>query len=417
MTLDRTSEAPAPPAAAWTILPDTIFAVAAYVLAYRLRFVDERFDAFLTTSLRALPLTVVCQLAALMAARIYRPGGRYRFVSRLLVSVVAGTLAAALLTRILFGFEGVSRIAFLVDATFLAAAAITWRGLYLLWQYGRSTHARLSDEAPLVDRSQEIMSLSATFLSMVRYRELLKNLVLKDLKLKYRGSVFGFLWSLVNPLVMITVYTVAFTFILRVRSEGFAFFVLLGVLAWTFFAQAAMMSSGAIIDNAALIKSLYFPRAILPTSVVLFNLAQYVLTLVVFLPLMLVIYRAPLSPHMLLFPVFLGLQVTFTIGLAFMLSTATAFFRDVRHLIEVALLVLFWTTPVLYELRLVPETLRLPIMMSPMSPYIVAYQQIFYYRQLPDATVWFLAMAYALIALIAGAATFVWSQDRLAEHI
>lgn len=417
MTPDRISDAPAPPAAIWTVVPDLLFAVAAYVLAYRLRFLDERFDTFLTSSFRALPVTVVCQLAALIAAGIYRPGGRYRFVSRLLVAVAAGTLTAAVITRILFGFAGVSRITFLVDATLLAAAAITWRGLYLLWHHGRGTHTRLSDQAPLVDRSFETMSLSATFLSMVRYRELLKNLVLKDLKLKYRGSIFGFLWSLVNPLVMITVYTVAFTFILRVRSDGFAFFVLLGILAWTFFAQAAMMSSGAIVDNAALIKSLYFPRAILPTSVVLFNLAQYLLTVVVFLPVMLLIYHAPPTPLMLLFPVFLGLQVTFTIGLAFMLSTATAFFRDVRHLIEVALLVLFWTTPVVYELRIVPEALRLPIMMSPMSPYIVAYQQLFYYRQLPDATVWFLAMAYALIALVAGAATFVSSQDRLAEQI
>ena len=417
MTANRTSDAPAPPAALWTLLPDLLLAVAAYVLAYRLRFLDDRFDTFLTSSFRTWPVTVLCQLAALMLAGIYRPGGRYRFVSRLLVAVAAGTLAAAVITRFLFGFSGVSRITFLVDATLLAAAAITWRGVYLLWHYGRATHSRLSDEPPLIDRSYETMSLSATFLSMVRYRELLKNLVLKDLKLKYRGSIFGFLWSLVNPLVMITVYTVAFTFILRVRSEGFAFYVLLGILAWTFFAQAAMMSSGAIIDNAALIKSLYFPRAILPTSVVLFNLAQYVLTIVVFLPLMLVIYRPPLTPLMLLFPVFLGLQVAFTIGLALMLSTATAFFRDVRHLIEVALLVLFWTTPVVYELRIVPEALRLPIMMSPMSPYILAYQQLFFYRQLPDATVWFLAMTYALIALVAGAATFVSSQDRLAEQI
>lgn len=412
-----TSDTPAPPTAAWTILPDLLFGVAAYVLAYRLRFLDARFDTFLASSFRALPVTVGCQLAALIAAGVYRGRSRYRFVSRLLASVVLGTMAAALLTRMLFGFEGVSRITFLADATFLAAAAITWRGIYLLWHSGRPTHGNLSEGAPLVDRSQDAMSLSATFLSMVRYRELLKNLVLKDLKLKYRGSIFGFLWSLVNPLIMITVYTVVFTFILRVRSEGFAFFILIGILAWTSFAQAVTMSSGAIIDNAALIKSLNFPRAILPTSAVLFNLAQYLLTVVVFLPMMLVIYRAPPTPYMLLFPIFLALQVTFTIGLAFLLSTATAFFRDVRHLIEVALLVLFWTTPIVYELRQVPETLRLPIMMSPMSPYIVAYQQLFYYRQAPDATVWFLAMAYALIAVIAGAATFVSAQSRLTEQI
>lgn len=420
MTVERVGgggEAPAPPAAPWALLPDALLSVSSHLLAYRLRFADERFDLFLPTALTSLPFVVICQLAALAVAGIYRPGSRYRLVSRLLASVIAGTASAAILTRAVLGFEGVSRMAFLVDATFFAAAAITWRGFYLLWRYARASHTRLSDESPLVDRSLETASLSATFLSMVRYRELLKNLVLKDLKLKYRGSVFGFLWSMVNPLVMISVYTVVFTFILRVRSEGFAFFVLLGVLAWTFFANATTMSTGAIADNAGLVKSLFFPRAILPTATVLFNLAQYLLTVLVFLPLMLLFYRAPLSPQMLLFPVFLALQVIFIIGLAFMLSTAAAFFRDVRHLVEIALLVLFWTTPVVYELQVVPEQLRFPILLSPMSPYIVAYQQVFYYRQAPDATIWFLATAYALIALVAGVAAFVAVQDRLAEQI
>ena len=89
-------------------------------------------------------------------------------------------------------------------------------------------------------------------------------------------------------------------------------------------------------------------------STVLFNLAQYLLTAMVFLPLMLTIYRVPPTGRMLLFPVFLALQIVFTIGVALLLSTATAFFRDVRHLLEVALLVLFWTTPVVYELQTVP---------------------------------------------------------------
>ncbi len=97
------------------------------------------------------------------------------------------------------------------------------------------------------------------------------------------------------------------------------------------------MSTGAIVDNAGLLKSVFFPRAILPIATVLFNLAQYLLTMSVFLPIMMLWYRVPLSAPMLLFPVFLALQVLFTIGVAMMLATATAFFRDVRHLLEVAL--------------------------------------------------------------------------------
>jgi ABC-type polysaccharide/polyol phosphate export permease len=229
--------------------------------------------------------------------------------------------------------------------------------------------------------------------------------------------MFGFLWSMVNPLVMIAVYTVAFTFILRVGAKGFAFFVLLGILAWNFFVNSAIMSAGAIADNGGLVKSVFFPRAILPTATVLFNLAQYLLTVVVLLPLMLAIYRVPPSGPMLLFPVFLALQVVFTIGVALLLSTATAFFRDVRHLLEIALLVLFWTTPIVYDIQRVPERLRLPVMLSPMSPFIVAYHQLFFFRQWPDATVWFLTTTYALMALVAGVAAFVTWQDRFADQI
>ena len=97
----------------------------------------------------------------------------------------------------------------------------------------------------MIDRAAPHDSLGTTLTSLVRYRTLLRKLVLKDLKLKYRGSALGFLWSLVNPVVMIAVYSLAFRYILRSRTEGFVFLVLLGILAWTFFANAAMMSTGA----------------------------------------------------------------------------------------------------------------------------------------------------------------------------
>jgi ABC-type polysaccharide/polyol phosphate export permease len=269
----------------------------------------------------------------------------------------------------------------------------------------------------LVDRSEQVASLGANLFAIVRYRELLKRLVAKELKLKYRGSIFGFLWSLVNPLLMIIVYTLAFTYILRIRTEGFVFFILLGILAWTFFANSAMMCTGAVTDNAGLVKAVFFPRAILPTSTVLFNFAQYLLTTAVFLPVMLMIYDVPASGPMLLFPVFLLLQVAFTIGAGLLISTATTFFRDVRHLLEVALAVMFWTTPIVYELSMVPERMRLPILLSPMSPFVVSYQTMFYYRQWPDVTVWLVALTYAGVALTLGVWLFLKYQERFAEQL
>jgi ABC-2 type transport system permease protein len=262
-----------------------------------------------------------------------------------------------------------------------------------------------------------VTTLGAIVASLYGYRELLKNLVLKDLKLKYRGSVFGFLWSLANPFLMIVVYTVAFTYILQVRSEGFVFLVMLGILSWTFFAGSASMATGAIVENSGLLRSVFFPRAILPIATVLFNLAQYLLTAAVFLPVLLLWYGVPLSAPALLFPVFLALQVVFTIGVAMALATSTVFFRDVRHLLEVALAVMFWTTPIVYELRQVPEAMRLPILLSPMSSFVVAYQEILYYRAWPQPRLWLVAGTYALSAFIIGATLLLAFEDRFAEQV
>jgi lipopolysaccharide transport system permease protein len=269
----------------------------------------------------------------------------------------------------------------------------------------------------MVNRAGDAPSIRRTLLGLRTYRHLLRNLVLKDLKLKYRGSVVGFLWSLANPLVMAIVYTVAFTKILNAGSEGFVFYLMLGLLAWTYFASSAGMSTGSIADNGGLVKSVWFPRAILPIATVLFNLAQYTLTVLVFLPLMLIYYHVPPAAPMLLFPIFVALQSIFTIGVALILATSAAFFRDVRHLVEVALAVAFWTTPILYELNRLRGGLRQLILLSPMSPYIGAYQDIFYYRQWPDAAIWATAIGYAAVALALGLWLIVRNEDSFAERI
>jgi len=268
----------------------------------------------------------------------------------------------------------------------------------------------------MIDRAAPQDSLGTTLAALVRYRTLLRKLVLKDLKLKYRGSVLGFLWSLVNPLVMIAVYSLAFRYIMRNATEGFVFLVLIGILAWTFFSNAAMMSTGAIADSGPLLKSVFFPRAILPIATVLFNFAQYLLMALVFLPVMMIAFRIPLSAPLLAYPIFLALQVVFTIGVALILATGTTFFRDVRHLLEVALAVLFWTTPIVYELSQVPPRFRVALLASPVASYVVAYKDIFFYRRWPDPAVWTFAIAYAIIAFAIGTALLLAFEDRFAEQ-
>lgn len=270
----------------------------------------------------------------------------------------------------------------------------------------------------MVNRTAEAPSIGRTIGGLRRYRHLLRNLVVKDLKLKYRGSVVGFLWSLANPLLMTVIYTIAFKTIMKVGGQGFVFYLMLGLLSWTFFAGSAAMSTGAIADNGGLVKSVWFPRAILPTATVLFNLAQYLLTVMVFLPILLLWFRVPLAAPMLLFPVVVALQTVFTIGVALILATSAAFFRDVRHLVEIALTVLFWTTPIIYDLSSVQTTMvRQVLRFTPLTPFISAYHEIFYYRRWPDAVLSATAVAYAAIALIVGTWLIVRYEDAFAERV
>jgi ABC-type polysaccharide/polyol phosphate export permease len=191
---------------------------------------------------------------------------------------------------------------------------------------------------------------------------------------------------------------------------------MLGQLSWTLFASSAAMSTGAIVDNAGLLKSVHFPRAILPIGTVLFNLAQYLLTVSVFLPAMLIWYQVPLSPPMLLFPVFLALQVLLTIGVALILATWTAFFRmfatcsrsprdavldDADHLRAAT------------GSRAVPAADPA----QPGSPFVVAYQQIFFYREWPDPTVWLVAAAHGFGAFILGSLLFLAFEDGFTEQL
>lgn len=282
---------------------------------------------------------------------------------------------------------------------------------------GPSAGAVIAAGNEMVSRAAEAPSIARTLAGLRRYRHLLRNLVAKDLKLKYRGSVVGFLWSLANPILMGAVYTVAFSYILGIRSEGFVFYLMLGLLAWTFFASSAGMSTGAIVDNGGLVKSVWFPRAILPMATVLFNLTQYLLSVLVILPAMLLYHRIAPELPMLLFPVFVALQLLFTIGVALVLATSAAFLRDVRHLVEIALTILFWLTPIVYELPSVPSPLRELIFLTPLTPFVSAYQQIFYYREWPDAAIWIATIGYAAAALALGLWLIVRHEDSFAEQV
>jgi lipopolysaccharide transport system permease protein len=253
--------------------------------------------------------------------------------------------------------------------------------------------------------------------SLFQYRELIKNLVLKDLKLKYRDSIFGFIWSLANPLMLILVYSFVFGQMLRVGVERFPYFIMVGILPWNFFSQSMMMSTGSILDNGNLIRKVAVPLEVFPVATVLFNLTQYFLALVVFFPMALFFFGVSPSWSWLAFFPVLILQVVFTLGACFVLSTATVFYRDVRHFTEILLTLLFWLTPVIYDIRTVPESLRFVIYLNPVSYFILGYQDALYHNNFPSLERIAAVALLTLFMLVLGYALFMLLKFRFAEEV
>jgi ABC-type polysaccharide/polyol phosphate export permease len=241
---------------------------------------------------------------------------------------------------------------------------------------------------------------------LIRYRTLVWNLVLRDLKLKYRDSVLGVVWSLLNPLLMLAVFTLAFRYVLRVEVEHYASFLLAGLLPWTFFAGATSAATWAVIGRAQLVRMVYFPREVLPVATVLFAGAQFLLALAVFLPASILISGvAPGWPLLLALPLVL-VQTLFIIGIALFLAAATVRFRDVAHLTEVGLPLLFWVTPITYPAGMAPGPLQTLFRASPLAAFTVAYQDVLFWGRVPESTVVAAALLWTALALVVGHAFF-----------
>jgi lipopolysaccharide transport system permease protein len=253
--------------------------------------------------------------------------------------------------------------------------------------------------------------------ALIAYRELIRNLVIKDLKLKYRDSMLGFLWSLANPLLLILVYGFVFGHILRGGPMNFAYFLMVGILPWNFFAQSLMMSTGSIVDNGSLIRKVALPLEVFPVATVLFNLAQYLLALIVFFPMALLFFKVSVTWSWITFVPILVLHILFTVGICFILSTATVFYRDIRHFTEILLMLLFWLTPIIYDIHTVSDSLRRVLYMNPNSYFILAYQDALYRNTFLSFDRLAVLLLLTFLSLVLGSWLFRLCKERFAEEV
>lgn len=234
--------------------------------------------------------------------------------------------------------------------------------------------------------SAELQSMSGKLRELYAYRYLLKNLVIRDLKVRYKNSFLGVIWSLLNPLLMMMVYTILFTIL--IPNEGlrdYPIFILVGLIPWQFHTGTMNGSVHAITGNAAIIKKVYFPRILLPTATLLSNLVNLLLASVVLLVLLFA-FGVGLTIHALWVPVILFTQVIFLLGLAYLVAALQTFYRDTAMILEVGLLAWFFLTPVFYPFErfgtqselfgLVFNPARLMRWLNPMASIIDGYRTV-----------------------------------------
>jgi ABC-type polysaccharide/polyol phosphate export permease len=400
----------------WKLVFDLAAAVAAYLAGWSLQFSAHQPDLF-PPPLGQFSIVVVTQLFAIASLRTYRSGSTSTAARRFVVGVVIGTIVGAAIAIATYGRGSIPLSALAADAWLLALAGVLWRCGVLAALPNQHLSASPVDTPEGMYAIGGPRPILKSFRDLARYRTLVNGLVARDLKLKYRGSVLGFFWSLLNPLVMVAVYTVVFTFLMPQQQPGFVLRLLVGLLAWGLFANSAMMATGTVVDSGGLIKSIYFPRSILPLSTVLFNLSLYLLTLAVFVPVLFLYYGIVPSSAMLAFPVFLGLQVIFTIGVSLALAATTTIFRDIKHLTEISLSMLFWLTPIIYAVPDMKPSIRVAILLSPMSSFVVAYQRMFHEQQWPAPHLWGLAIFFACTSILVGATLFSALEPRFGEQV
>lgn len=247
-------------------------------------------------------------------------------------------------------------------------------------------------------------------------RELTGSLVGRELRARYKGSALGFAWSLLNPLLMMAVYSLVFAHVMRVQVPHYGVFLLAGLLPWSWFAAGATACAQAVTGNAGLVKKVRFPQEILPLVQVLTHGAHYLLALPVLAGFMLLDGVVP-GLALLWLPVLLLIQGAFTLGLGLILATANAFFRDVEQLLGPLLMAWFYLTPVVYPLTFLPEQYRCWLLLNPLTGLFGGYQAIFAQNNAPDLGGLAYAGAWAAGLLILGWWCFAARRHDFAEVV
>jgi ABC-type polysaccharide/polyol phosphate export permease len=252
--------------------------------------------------------------------------------------------------------------------------------------------------------------------NLYHYRELLKTNVQKEIRGKYKGSFLGVLWSFINPLLMVLVYALVFPYIMRTNVDHYLIFLIVAIIPWNFFTTVINSGCNCIWINGGIIKKVYFPREILPISVVSAGLVNFLISCLIIL-LFLLFGGIGFSWQILWLPLIAIIQSCLSLGLLFILSAINVYIRDIEYFVAFLINLLFYATPILYTVDMFPEKIRWVLYLNPMSHLIDAYRSIFYYQTMPNLPSLLYIALLALLFLGFGYMIFKKLEKGFAEEV
>ena len=247
------------------------------------------------------------------------------------------------------------------------------------------------------------------------YREMIFSLVRRDLRGRYKGSALGFLWTFLNPLLQLGVYTLVFSVIMRNGIKDYYLFLFVALVPWIFFSASVTGGSTCIWDQQDMVKKIYFPREVLPISFVTSQFVNMILSLLVVFAVLVVSGKGVNGLALLYLPIIMLVEYVLALSITMIVSAMTVYLRDIQYLLGIIVMAWQFLSPVMYSVEQVPEDVMPFFMLNPMTPVITAYRDILYYQQSPELVTLIHASAMGIILMFAGIFTFSKLQRRFAE--
>lgn len=254
------------------------------------------------------------------------------------------------------------------------------------------------------------------FKNLYKYRELLKTNIKKEIRGKYKNSFLGVLWSFLNPLLQIAVYALVFPFILKNTQDNYVIFLCCGLIPWTFFSTTISRSAFTMVENGNIIKKVYFPREILPISVVTSETVNFLISTIIII-VFVIFGGIGLSKYIMLYPIVLLAQYLLLIAISLIVSSISIYIRDLQHLIGVALQLLFYAAPIVYTPESIPEQFKWILKCNPMTYIISGYRNIFYNQTMIELKPLLILIGCSVVACVIGYIIFNKLQKGFAEQL